>query len=279
MHICQWLSRPCIKPHHWIPLPSQHTENNATEVKQAVRAAFISGARSININFVETTAHPTVPPTTFAEFRHQLPDPVKTILGGGLDDITEDDAKSFAQTMSTADHITIFGDGSVKDGHGSHATRVYLTNTYGPDEQHVQTAAITSGDPSSITSLCSETTSALAGLLILQVFWDYFNVAITSITRFIYDNKECLRRLDLIPAFNDYANPLATDYDIWAELKQVATTLPMEIETEHVKAHQDPRTVPYDDLPTRQAQVNTDMDALATDIRESTHPIPKIPVF
>ena len=84
--------------------------------------------------------------------------------------------------------------------------------------------------------------------------------------------------MDLIPAFNDYANPLATDYDIWAELKQVATTLPMEIETEHVKAHQD-CTVPYDDLPTRQAQVNTDMDALATDIRESTHPIPKIPVF
>ena len=95
---------------------------------------------------------------------------MKTILGGGLDDITEDDAKSFAQTMSTADHITIFGDGSVKDGRGSHATRVYLTNTYGPDEQHVQTAAITSGDPSSITSLYSETTSALAGLLILQVF-------------------------------------------------------------------------------------------------------------
>ena len=189
------------------PRPSQVAVD---DWKQAVRAAFISGARSIDINFVETTTHLTISPTTFAEFRHQLPDPVKTILGGGLEAITEDDAKSIAQTMSNATHITIFGDGSVKDGRGSHATRVYLTNTYGPDEQHVQTAASTSGDPSSITSLRSETTSALAGLLILQVFRDYFNVAITSITRFIYDNKECLRRLDLIPAFNDYANPLAT---------------------------------------------------------------------
>ena len=61
-------------------------------------------------------------------------------------------------------------------------------------------------------------------------------------------------------------------------MKWVATTLPMEIEMEHVKGHQD-RTVPYEDLP-RQAQVNTDMDALANEIHEdSNHPTPKIPVF
>ena len=85
-------------------------------------------------------------------------------------------------TMSNATHITIL------EMALSRMVKAPMTNTYGPEEQYVQTVAITSGDPSSITSLCSETTSALAGFLILQVFQDYLNVSrITSVTRFIYD--------------------------------------------------------------------------------------------
>lgn len=83
--------------------------------------------------------------------------------------------------------------------------------------------------------------------------------------------------MELLNDFDNYVKPLATDYEICAEMKQVVTTMPIGIETEHVKGRQD-HTIPYADLPC-QAQVNTDMESQANAIRQTDIPVPPIPVF
>ena len=58
---------------------------------------------------------------------------------------------------------------------------------------------------------------------------------------------------------------MATDFDIWAELKRINDLLNLEISTEDVPAHQDGTTA-YANLP-RKAQINIDMDHTAENMR------------
>ena len=105
----------------------------------------------------------------------------------------------------------------------------------------------------------------------------FYSTPIEAMVHLYYDNCESLRRVDTLDEFEYFADPLATDFDIWAEIKRVSGMMPIKTETHHVKAHQD-RHKNYDDLP-RDAQVNCDMDAAAEDMRESTFPTPPVPIF
>ena len=78
-------------------------------------------------------------------------------------------------------------------------------------------------------------------------------------------------------SFSSYADPMATDFDIWAESKRISDLLNLDIHTEHVPAHQDDN-IAYKDLP-RTAQINVDMDHAAETIRISDAPTPRILVF
>ena len=94
---------------------------------------------------------------------------------------------------------------------------------------------------------------------------------------FYYDNCESLRRVDVLKEFEYFADAMATDYDIWTEMKIILAILPITTETCHIKAHQDDHK-PYKDLP-RDVQVNCGMDGAAKAMQESTMPAPSIPIF
>jgi len=216
-------------------------------------------------------------PSTFKSFFATQPPSVQNLVGSAIMEYTERDINQFVSLLSSTDEIAIFGDGSVKDGRGSHATRVYADNEYTEETPALESAAITSGDPDTITSLRSETSSLLSGLYILNLLSIFYSMQIEATVHFYYDNCESLRRVDTLDEFEYFADPLATDFDIWAEIKRISGTMTIKTETHHVKAHQD-RHKNYEDLP-RDAQVNCDMDTTAEEMRESDSPTPPVPIF
>ena len=93
---------------------------------------------------------------TFGDFYSQQPhqEILSNINGNGLEKVDELATKIFADGLAADKPITIFGDGSVKDRRGAHATRLYLGSEYLDTYYSIQSAAITSGaDPATITSL------------------------------------------------------------------------------------------------------------------------------
>ena len=242
------------------PRPS---EVAITDWKRCVQLAFIRGARHLAIAFRENTEVPqSRTPASFNDHYMAQPEPLWDIVGKAFKDIPENITTRFAKAIADAEDISIFGDGSVKDSRGAHATRVYADGLFAEGTEYIEAANVTSGDPAMITSLRSETASALSGLYILQMLTDYYSFQITAKVHFYYDNCKCLRRLDTLREFKYFADPMATDYDVWAEMKRIlAHQMDITIEVHHVKAHQDLHE-PYADLP-RDAQVNCDMDKAA----------------
>lgn len=58
--------------------------------------------------------------------------------------------------------------------------------------------------------------------------------------KFTYDNEESMRRINLLQHFCSSTDPLATDYDVWAEMKNVHTDFQNVVAmAEWVKGHQD----------------------------------------
>ena len=245
--------------------------------QRCIRLAFLSGDRNMPSALIEKPELMEMPPPkTFTEFCASQPQSVQNIVGRKiLSSISEHDTATFAQLLDSTDAIAIFGDGSVKDGRGAHSTRIYANNEFADTTPSIESSAITSGDPTTITSLRSETSLVLSELYILQLLSVFYSIPLDVTVHFYYDNCESLRRVDALEEFEYFADPMATDYDIWAEMKRIPAILPI---THHVKAHQHDHK-PYQDLLPRDAQVNCDMDRAAEAMRESTMPAPPIPIF
>ena len=171
-------------------------------------------------------------------------------MGREILSISEHDRAIFAQLLESTDAIAIFGDGSVKDGRGAHSTRIYTNNEFADNTTpSIKSSAITSGDPTTITSLQSEISSVLSGLYILQLLSVFYSIPLDVTVHFYYDNCKSLCRVDALEDFEYFADPtMAADYDIWAEIKRILAILPITTETHHVKAHQDDHK-PYQDFP------------------------------
>ena len=127
-------------------------------------------------------------PQTFSSYLRSQSTAIRGILGHGLDKYSDTALTTFATSLSSCEGISIFGDGSVKDGRGAHATQIYASSTF-----LLKTSAVTSGDPSTITYLRGETSSKLSGLYILFLIQThFFNIPLTAPVTFYYDNKESL---------------------------------------------------------------------------------------
>ena len=241
----------------------QHPSKVAVQDWQrCIRLSFLSGAHSMPIQLLPTPdlMDMPYPTTTFTAFYLSQPPSVSDIVGQSLLDIPECSTAAFATSLEHTDQITIFGDGSVKDGRGAHSTRIYANSEFLPDTPSIESSAITSGDPDTITSLRSKTSSVLSGLYMLHLLTQYYSsVPLEATVTFYYDNCESLRRIDTtIDEFENFADPMSTDDDIWAEMRRICSMLNISTVTEHVKAHQDKNTTDYDDLVPRDAQVNVE---------------------
>ena len=262
------------------PAQERPSKDAFKDWKHTIYTSFVHGTNGYRYIGLPIPRAPSPTPSDFPDFQSYFrsqSDAIKGILGTRMEQYSDAELHSFAQSLSLCDEISIFGDGSVKDGRVAHATRVYASPTFLEPESFIENAAITSSDPTSITSLRSETSSTLGGLYLLHLLRMRFNVAITAPVKFYYDNKESLRWLETLTSFSSYADPMATDFDISAESKRISDLLNLNIHTEHVPAHQDDN-IAYKDLP-RPAQINVDMDHASETIRISDAPTPRIPVF
>ena len=90
---------------------------------QSTRLSFMAPMEPVGIPIPN---NPRPAPSVFPNFQSYLrsqSDAVQGILGDGIDNYTDADLKSFATSLSSCDGISIFGDGSVKEGHGAHTSK------------------------------------------------------------------------------------------------------------------------------------------------------------
>ena len=140
------------------PAQERPSKDAFKDWKHTISTSFVHGTNGDRY-IVPRAPRPT--PTDFPDFQSYFrsqSDAIKGIIGTRLEQYSDAEFHSFAKSLSLCDEISIFGDGSVKDRRGAHATQVYDSSTFPEPESFIETAAITSGDPSSITSLCSERT-------------------------------------------------------------------------------------------------------------------------
>jgi len=136
------------------------------------------------------------------------------------------------------------------------------------NQEIVESAAQSDGHPSTITSLRTESLAVLAIMYYVRALCHYHSIPTSpSKIQYHFDNEEALRRLNTLPEFADTANPLATDYDVWAALHEAALSTPGHHFGTHVKGHQD-GTKLLENL-SAEAQLNVRMDEIAGTCRLS----------
>jgi len=210
---------------------------------------------------------PTLPPDSFTEYilanAHEL-----SIIGIGV--LNQDSIATFlADRISSSLPINTFGDGTVKDSIGAHGWHIRPTLDLTHDRHSIESAAQTDGHQETISSLRTENAAALAALSFLRSVCVFYKIrASTSTILYHLDNKEALRRLNSTDStsFFDTANPITTDYDVWAALREATSSTPGKHIGIHVKGHHDDDT-PLESL-SPEAKMNIRMDTLAGECRQ-----------
>ena len=173
-------------------------------------------------------------------------------------------ATLLANCLSSGLLIKALSDGTVKDSIEAHGWHLRPTLVLTHDRHSIESAAETDGHQDTISSLRTESAAALAALYFLRSVCTFYKIR-TSTSTILYhlDKKEALRRLNSSDStsFFDTANPITTDYDVWAALRRATSSTPGIHIGIHAKGHQD------DDTPLKslslEAQMNIRMDALA----------------
>jgi hypothetical protein len=199
---------PKITP---LQFPCQATPSDKAKAdwRAVIRASFVYGERGINRMLV--LKEPIPADTATADLLQQqlrvLSTDERNVIGKEALALTNADCVSLITTMQTGGKLRIFGDGSVKEGRGSHAFRVKSSSV--ENATHVESSAISSGDPRLITSLRTETLSMLGALYLVRSIAKANSLERTPFQLLLtYDNKESVHRLDSLPDFYSTADPL-----------------------------------------------------------------------
>lgn len=245
--------------------------------KKGVRAAFIHGDMGIGRVLSERESALESSVTDIQQYIQSQPNHVRQIMGQQSEGWRNDDTRDIVTALQEGQVVTIFGNGSVKDGRGSHAYHIIPHDNIEQQQGVITAGAVTNGDSRWITSLHTEQMSQLGALYALHAIAVTSGLEDTSSTfLFRYDNQERLRRIKLVDTFYADASPLATDYDVWAGIARVCEQFPnITVEESWVKGHQDDDN----ETVTPEAQHNIDVDALAEQHWESTDEMPMPPFF
>ena len=184
-------------------------------------------------------------------------------MGSSVLSVAEATSSLLATSLRTGTRLYSFGDGTVKDGIGAHGWQLCLSLDLSSDIRIVESAAQSDGNLATITSLRTESLAVLAIMYYVRALSQHYSIPVShSKIQHYFDNKEALRHLNtLVSSFSDSANPLSTDYDIWADLHAAATSTPGSHFGTHVKGHQDGTNL-LENLST-EAQLNIRMDKIA----------------
>ena len=183
-------------------------------------------------------------------------------------------AEFFAHRLRTGLTIKAFGDGTVKDDIGAHGWHIRPDLNLTHDLTSKESAAQTDGHQDTISFLRTKRAAILAALYLIRAICNFYDIRTSpSYIQYHLDNKEALSRLnntDDASVF-DTANPITTDYDIWAAIRDATSSTPVIYFGTHVKGYQDENN-PIDSL-SPEAQMNIRMDKIEGDCRIA-HPSP-----
>ena len=85
-------------------------------------------------------------PQNLQQYMAIQPSHIKQIMGMQSEEWTEDSTLAVAAALREGRTITIFGDGSVKDGQGSHAYRIIPHDNLYDNQGTLTAGAVTNGD-------------------------------------------------------------------------------------------------------------------------------------
>ena len=132
------------------------------------------------------------------------------------------------------------------------------------DLTSIESAVQTDGHQDTISSLRTASAAVLAALYLIRAICNFYDIRTSpSYIQYHLDNKEA--------SFFDTANPITTDYDIWAAIRDATSSTPGIYFGTHVKGYQDENN-PIDSL-SPEAQMNIRMDKIEGDCRIA-HPSP-----
>jgi hypothetical protein len=158
----------------------------------------------------------------------------------------------------------------LSEARGSHA---YKLTTKTTDEGHISGSAL-SPNSNKMSSSPTEHYGAIAVLTVLMVLIQHHNVHTKQwpIVTLVIDNKEVVDRGDdLWPSFMNVNQYLTHDYDLWLVMGDLQRWLPLRINFEWIRSHQD--SVENDAQQTY-VKLNNDVDILALEVYTDTaHPI------
>ena len=204
--------------------------------------------------------------STLRDIIDHLPTAYRNILG----DITlpTDDGTALAQAIEDG-NLTIYSDGTVLEGCGAHAYTLRTENDH--DDEAATGSAPTSGDPETISSLCTEHFGYFAGVLVVWAVVKKYNITSGHVNGAV-DNMAVVQRMNEgIDPEVGHKKHLATDYDVWKETEQVLSSLPITTALRHVKGHQDDlHKKGFSGPLERDAYWNVQMDATAAKARLQT---------
>ena len=108
------------------PAQDRPSDDAFKDWKHTIYTSFVHGTDGARNVRIPIPTNPRLAPTVFPNFQSYLrsqSDAVQGFLGDGLDNYTDAELQSFATSLSSCDGISIFGDGSVKEGHGAHTSK------------------------------------------------------------------------------------------------------------------------------------------------------------
>ena len=236
--------------------------------KTVLRQAFIKTGHTLNFRPSLKQIPPQAQPSDiFMSFLTTRPEEV-IVMGPSVLSIAKATSSILATNLRKGTQLYSFGDGTVKDGIGAHGWQSRPSLDLSTDLGIVELAAQSDGHPSTITSLRTKSLAVLAIMYYIRALCQYYSIPTSpSKIQYHFDNEEALRRLNTLPDFTNTANPLATDYDVWAALHEAAISTPCTHFGTHVKGHQD-GTELLENL-SAEAQLNVRMDEIAGTCRLS----------
>ena len=263
--------------------PRQGTPTHSQKLlwKTYITETFISTNRHWKQSLGEWTAEPTMTNDDDKDEERKTPDPVtqptipKHDLQTIIDDLPHYQRRLLIQWKQTATDLTVWkalrsrkrleiiSDGGLKLGDGTFGWKIIL-----PDRTTLfQGAGPVDGPRETESSTRSELSGLAAPLLLLTCVSRWWGIPHRCKLRWLVDSTAAIKQVKTARRYKRICRRQPDNVDVISLIKDLSKELGRPMKIDWVKGHQDDNK-PYDELP-RDAQLNIDVDKLATEYRDS----------
>ena len=201
-----------------------------------------------------------IPPTTFNQVLAELSPFHKRLINDHHQDATD---QVIWRTFRSKKRLEIISDEGLKDSKGTFGWKIIL-----PDRTTLfHGAGPVDGPKESESSTRSELFGLAAPLLIITCLFRWWGLRHNCKLRWLVDSTAAIKQTKTARRHRRVSRYQPDNVDVLALIRKLLREIKRPMTIDWIKGHQDDKT-PYDDLP-RDAQLNIDVDYLATAYRES----------